>query len=290
MDRRGKIVLVGTPIGNIGDITKRALDALSTCDAVYCEDTRVTGSLLKLLDISAPLFRMDENTIAEKIDDVLDEVERGQTICYCSDAGLPGISDPGSRIVSAARDRSITVEILPGACALTTAFVGAGLKTGEFKFIGFLPKKSKEKTEKLESAMNNSGATVLYESPNRIVDTLSVITDIDESRKVCVARELTKLHEEVLVDSAKALFQEFSSRKEKSRVKGEFVVVIDEQTSDKASVTKDKNYEIMSSFAELQLSRGISSKDVANDLKTYFSCKRNEAYEIVQNCKTDISS
>lgn len=289
MNEKGKIVLVATPIGNLGDITKRAMEAFSSCDAVYCEDTRVTGNLLKLLGLSCPLFRMDENTISEKIDDVLDQVEVGKTICYCSDAGLPGISDPGSRIVASARQRDVSIEILPGACALTTAFVAAGFSTGEFKFIGFLSKKSKEKKEQLEAAMGARGATVLYESPNRIVDTLSVIAEVDETRQVCVARELTKLHEEVIVESAKSILEIFVSREKTSKIKGEFVIVIDEAPASVVSHFKDDTHKKACDFAHLQFERGISSKEITEDLKTFFSISRNDAYEIVQEVKNNIS-
>ena len=271
-----KVVLVPTPIGNLGDVSKRAIEELTSCDVVYCEDTRVTGKLLSALSIKKPLRRMDENSISEHVQTLVNECKNGKVICYCSDAGMPGISDPGSRIVSACRESGVNVEVLPGANAALTALVSSGFDSAHFFFEGFLPKKKGAKEARLQQILNLDCPAVIYESPNRITDTLSLISEQAPLRKVCVARELTKLHEEVLVGTAEEVSQ-------KLKLKGEFVLVVDCASTEETSAKEDATLTKAKTFAEKQASRGVKPAFIREDLQQFFGVSKNEAYEISLN-------
>ena len=271
-----KLVLVPTPIGNLGDISKRAIEELTNCDVVYCEDTRVTGKLLSALSIKKPLRRMDENSIAQHVQTLVGECKNGKAVCYCSDAGMPGISDPGSRIVAACRQADVPVEVLPGANAALTALVSSGFDASHFFFEGFLPKKKGAKEGRLAELLGYGCPVIIYESPNRIVDTLSLISNIAPLRKVCVARELTKLHEEVLVGTA----EEVSKR---VTLKGEFVLVVDSASTDELSAEGDDALTKAQAFAEKQAARGVKPSEIRGDLQEFFDISKNEAYEMSLN-------
>lgn len=266
-----KLVFVPTPIGNLGDVSKRTIEAFETCDCVYCEDTRVTGKLLSALNIKKPLFRMDENSISEHVDELIGKALAGQTICFCSDAGMPAVSDPGSRIVSAAREAGVEIDVLPGANAALVALVQSGFDSTHFFFEGFLPKKAAAKKARLEEVMAMSCPVIIYESPNRAEDTLTQIAQIDGERRVCVARELTKLHQEVIVTCAKDI--------NCITAKGEFAIVIDANIEDLAQT--NVNRDNIESYINVSLERGISKKDICSDLQNFFGVTRNEAYKFV---------
>ena len=273
----GKVTIVPTPIGNLGDITSRAKEALQGCDVVFCEDTRVTGKLLSCYQISKPLKRMDENTIDLKLDELENLCKSSKHICYCSDAGMPGISDPGAKIVSFCRDRKIDVEVLPGASAFLVALVASGFAFNSFLFEGFLPKKKEARVTRLSELFNLSCPFVLYESPKRIVKLLSEICELDDEREVCIAREITKLHEEILVDVAGNILKDFKSR---DTVKGEFVVVVNSGDKNADPKNSDDKIKLAKEYARLAFSRDVSSKDVRDDLTYFFDVSRNDAYEI----------
>ena len=268
-----KVVLVPTPIGNLGDVSKRAIEELKGCDVVYCEDTRVTVKLLSALSIKKPLCRMDENSISEHVKTLVNECKSGKVICYCSDAGMPGISDPGSRIVSACRESGVNVEVLPGANAALTALVSSGFDSAHFFFEGFLPKKKGAKEARLQQLLNLDCPAVIYESPNRITDTLSLISELAPLRKVCVARELTKLHEEVLVGTAEEVSQKLT-------LKGEFVLIIDAPSEEEIDSKGNDVLVKAKAFAEKQASRGIKPSDIREDLQAFFNISKNDAYEL----------
>ncbi len=277
MNIEGKIILVPTPIGNLGDISDRAKSALANCDVIYCEDTRVTGKLLSLLQIKTPLERMDENTISSKIDEVIERVKRGDTICYCSDAGMPGISDPGTRIVSAARKSGVNVEILPGASASLIAVVASGFTLDEFLFIGFLPKKNSQKQDKLKELLEMKRPTIIYESPKRLLSTLDLIPD---SRRVCICRELTKVHEEVLVGVAKDLKEKLSHR---DSIKGEIVMVIDKASNEETDKVLEQKFELACDYVRRCKERNLSSTEIKKDLIDFFDISKNKAFELANN-------
>lgn len=217
------LYIVGTPIGNLGDITFRAVETFKSVDVVAAEDTRRTLQLLNHLQIKKPLVScrsQNEESAAQKIIRMLDE---GQTVAYASDAGTPGISDPGAVLAGMARNAGHTVVPIPGASALASlvSVAGAGGKTLVFE--GFLSPKPGRRRSRLKELMETDAAIVLYESPFRIVKLLEDIADIDSERRVVVGRELTKLHEEILEGTAAQMRDEFASR---SKILGEFAVFI----------------------------------------------------------------
>ena len=224
----GTLYLVATPIGNLEDITLRALRTLKECDLVAAEDTRRSGQLLKHFGISKPLlsyFRFNE---AKRRQEIVDRLARGERIALVTDAGSPGISDPGERIVRAVRAANFRVEAVPGACALVAGLTASGLPADEFHFIGFLPHKSGQRRKKLESLKAFEGTLVLYESPYRIEKLLTELNEIFHDRQVVLARELTKKFEEFLRGSPAELLVETKKRS----LKGEFVVMIGPTLSD----------------------------------------------------------
>jgi 16S rRNA (cytidine1402-2'-O)-methyltransferase len=218
----GTLYLVATPIGNLEDITLRALRTLKECDLVAAEDTRRSGQLLKHFGISKPLlsyFRFNE---AKRRQEIVDRLAGGERIALITDAGSPGISDPGERIVRAVLSANLRVEAVPGPCALVAGLTASGLPADEFHFIGFLPHKSGQRRKKLESLNAFEGTLVLYESPYRIEKLLTELNELFRNRQVVLARELTKKFEEFLRGSPAELLVETKRRS----LKGEFVVMI----------------------------------------------------------------
>ncbi|MBR3182647.1 MAG: 16S rRNA (cytidine(1402)-2'-O)-methyltransferase [Eggerthellaceae bacterium] len=278
----GKLVICPTPLGNLGDITPRALDALREANTVCAEDTRVTGKLLAALGVEGKrLERLDENVIGDRAAEIVARVASGEVIAYCTDAGMPGVSDPGLRLVRAARDAGETVEVLPGPTAVATAYVASGTPASAFYFGGFFPRKEKARADMLEQLKALDAALVFYESPKRIVAALEAIAGAFPKRTVTVCRELTKLHEEVVRGPAPRVLADFQSR---DSVKGEIVVVIDPPADDETEVSPD---EAMARAVEL-VSLGERPKDVAKQLAAEFGISRNEAYDIALEAKNGI--
>ncbi|HEV7758742.1 MAG TPA: 16S rRNA (cytidine(1402)-2'-O)-methyltransferase [Acidimicrobiales bacterium] len=200
MTAGGRLMLVGTPIGNLGDLAPRVVEALAGADTICCEDTRRTGRLLQLAGIvrKAPLVVVNEHTETAEIGRMLTRLEAGERVVVVSDAGMPGISDPGERLVRAAIDAGHKVEVVPGPSAGLAALVLSGLPAGRFVFEGFLPRKGAARTERLTVVAAEPRTVVLYEAPHRLARTLAdLATACGGERPVVVARELTKLHEEV---------------------------------------------------------------------------------------------
>lgn len=220
----GTLSVVATPIGNLEDITLRALRTLREADVIYAEDTRVTGKLLAKYEIQKPVFRLDEAKEIVKAREVIERLENGENIAYVSDAGTPGISDPGARLVKAVREAGHAVVAIPGPSALTAAFSIAGLASPEFVFLGFLPHKKGRQTA-LKAIAAERRVVVLYESPHRILKLLEEL-DIVGDRRIFIARELTKIHEEMLSGSAYELRLRLESA---GAARGEFVVIVDGQ-------------------------------------------------------------
>ena len=221
---QGILYVVATPIGNLEDITLRALRVLKEVDVVYCEDTRVTKKLLDRYDIHTSLKRLDANVEMQKSAEVLERLMKGERVAYVSDAGTPGISDPGCRLVAAVRAAEIRVEAIPGPSALSTAVSIAGMRADEFLFMGFLPHKKGRQTA-LRKIAQTEATVVLYESSHRIAKLLAEFTEHIPGRRVMVLRELTKLFEEVRAGRPAELHAHFSSNANSK--KGEFVVIVD---------------------------------------------------------------
>ena len=219
----GTLYIVGTPIGNMEDITLRALRTLKECDAVAAEDTRHTGQLLKHFGISKPLLSYFQFNEAKRSEEIIARLKRGEKIALVTDAGSPGISDPGERVVKAAIAAGLRVEPVPGASALVAALTASGLATGEFHFIGFLPHKSGQRRNKLDALKMVDGTLVLYESPYRIEKLLGELKEVFPEREVVLARELTKKFEEFLRGKPAELLELIRERSPK----GEFVVLVE---------------------------------------------------------------
>jgi len=221
----GTLYLVATPIGNLEDITLRALRTLRGCDVIAAEDTRHTGLLLRHYEIVKPLiscFRFNE---ARRGEAILERLRRGETVALVCDAGSPGISDPGERIVRAARDAGFPVECVPGPCALVAALTASGLPTDEFHFVGFLPHKPGPRRKRLAALLAHTGTLALYESPYRIERLLQELRDLAPDREIVLARELTKKFEQWLRGSPASLLAQVQARPPK----GELVVLIGER-------------------------------------------------------------
>jgi 16S rRNA (cytidine1402-2'-O)-methyltransferase len=220
--RPGTLYLVATPIGNLEDITLRALRTLKECDVVAAEDTRRTGQLLHHFGISRPLLSYFQFNEAKRSEEILERLQRGEKVALVTDAGSPGISDPGERVVKAALAAGFRVEAVPGPTALVAALTASGLPTDEFHFIGFLPHKSGQRRRQLERLKTFAGTLVLYESPYRVEKLLLELQDLFAERQVVLARELTKKFEEYLRGTPAELLQVLKQRS----LKGEFVVMV----------------------------------------------------------------
>lgn len=286
MTTSGKLIIVPTPIGNLGDMTLRSLDALRAADVVCAEDTRVTGKLLAHFGIEKRLERLDEAMIGGRAASVVQRVASGEVIAYCSDAGMPGVSDPGLRLVAAAREAGVPVEVLPGASAAATAYVASGTVNPRFYFGGFFPRKAGEQRAVLEALRGLDAALVFYESPNRLVTALSTIAEVLPLRSVAVCRELTKLHEEVARGTAAELAELFAARAEEpGGIRGEIALVIDGPNAEEAAVAAaDATADAETRAAELA-GEGLRTKEIAKRLTAEFDIPRNEAYEVAMGAQ-----
>jgi 16S rRNA (cytidine1402-2'-O)-methyltransferase len=215
----GTLFLVATPIGNLGDISARALDTLRNAQVIACEDTRQTLKLLSHFGIQKPLTSYHDFNEREKAIELAKRIEAGEDVALVSDAGTPAISDPGYRLVRLCRERGIKVVSIPGANAAVTALAVSGLPSDQFLFVGFLPPRKSARRQQLEALCSFRGTLIFYESPHRIQSTLEDIQDIFGDREACIGRELTKLHEEYV-------FGKLSDVRMRIKELGEFVVVV----------------------------------------------------------------
>ena len=218
----GTLYLVATPIGNMEDITLRAIRTLRDCDLVAAEDTRHTGMLLKRLGLAKRQMSAHKFNEAKRSGEIVELLQGGGTVAMVSDAGSPGISDPGQRLVAAVIVAGCRVETVPGACALVVALTASGLATDEFHFVGFLPVKSGQRARRLTTLLELPGTLALYESPYRVVKLLRELAKVAPGRPVVLARELTKKFEQIQRGLPVELLAEYTERKPK----GEFVVLV----------------------------------------------------------------
>lgn len=231
----GVLYLVATPIGNLEDITLRAIRTLRECDIIFAEDTRRAGMLLKNLGISKPLVSCFEYNETRRGQEIIEKLKQGQKVALITDAGTPCISDPGYRVVSAVLQAGFRVQSVPGACALIVALTSSGLPTNEFHFIGFLPHKKGKRRKIIENLKSIPGTIVLYESPFRIEKLIDELCEIMPERKVVIGRELTKKFEEFL----RGFPMELREILKKKPPRGEFVVMIAPQDEDVLDENKD---------------------------------------------------
>ena len=216
------LFLVATPIGNLGDVTHRALEVLRSVDLIACEDTRHSGNLLRHFDIQKPLVSYHEHNEARRTADLIEQLVTGKKIAVITDAGLPGISDPGHRLLRACQQRGVPYTILPGPSAVLTALIGSGFAADRFFYGGFLPVKSGGRERELRSAAERAETSIFFESPHRLLKTLTAAASFLAGRSICIARELTKTFEEYRRGTAAELLAHYTIYPPK----GEIVVVI----------------------------------------------------------------
>lgn len=282
----GRLYIVGTPIGNLGDLTPRAADAFRAADAICCEDTRVTAKLLAHLELSRPLIRCDENVIAARAPEIVERVLAGEIVAFASDAGMPSVSDPGQVLVDAAREAGADVEVIPGPSACVTALVASGISCEHFFFEGFLPRKNGERIRRLQELALVPGALLFYESPHRVAASLDAIAQVFPARTVALCRELTKLHEEVLRDKAPQLAD---AVRERGELRGEMVIVVAPPTADELSglrcaVVADAHVdpdEALRADIERALAAGESTSALSKRLAQQYSRKKRDVYNLI---------
>ena len=268
------LILVATPIGNLGDLSPRAAAALRDADAICCEDSRRTGKLLLLAGIErrGPLLQVNDHTEASRIGDVLHRLARGERVAVVTDAGMPGISDPGERLVRAAAAAGHTIEVVPGPSAAVAALVASGLPTGRYAFEGFLPRKGAARLERLRALVTEPRTIVVYEAPHRVARTLTDLADaFGADRRAAVARELTKLHEEV----RRGTLGELAGWAHDREPPGEIVLVID--GAPEPEVADDQTIREALTTA---IAQGLSKRDAAGQVATDLRVSKRRAYEL----------
>lgn len=267
----GKLYIVSTPIGNLEDITLRAIRILKEVDTIACEDTRTTKKLLSRYQIQKPLKSYHEHNEREKAEELLTSLESGENIALVSDAGTPGVSDPGYRLVSLASERGIEIISIPGASAAIAALSVSGFSASSFAFFGFLHKSAKKRREFLEGIREYPETLIFYESPKRAVETLSSIFLVLGDRRVSVSRELTKMFEETLRGEISTVIKILNEMRE---IKGEFTIVVE---------GKCREVEVPSEVIEKQLKvcreRGLSLKDSVKEVSQKSGISKSKTYK-----------
>lgn len=270
----GTLYLIATPIGNLEDITLRALRILrQEVSAIACEDTRQTSKLLEHFGIQKPLLTYHEHNEQSRTADLVERLQRGDSIALVSDAGTPLVSDPGYRVVTAAIAASIPVTPLPGASAVLCALAGAGLPTDEFRFVGFLPAKSGQRRRMLQELATERATVVCYESPHRILEALQDMAEAMPSNPIVVARELTKLHEEFLRGSASEVQGTLAAR---PSIRGEFTIVIG-----RAVATAPPELDPLAEIARLQ-AEGVERMEAIKTVAKRLGLPKREVYRLFE--------
>lgn len=272
----GNLYLVPVPIGNLKDITLRALEVLKKVEVIAAEDTRITRSLLSHYQIkSGRLISLHKYNEKKRIPEILELLEQGNDIAVVSDAGSPGISDPASLLVQEAIEHQINIIPLPGATAIIPALTASGFNTDNFLFLGFLPLINKHRKEKLNLVNNSVHTVILYEAPHRIKKTLTELSEYIDNRRICIAREITKIYEEFIRGYLQDIVANFNIKE-----KGEFVLVIEGKKSHlKLDMTEINQY------IEELLGQNLSSKIIAKKVSDRFGISSNSAYSMVLKLK-----
>ena len=278
---RGALVLVATPIGNLGDISQRAIEALKAADIICCEDTRHSGKLLAHFGVTGKkLVVINEHTEYDAREEIVSLVTSGSNVALITDAGTPGISDPGERLVVAVINAGGAVTAVPGPSALTMALVISGLPTSRFVFEGFLPRSGAERTERLAMATTESRTTVFYEAPHRLVKTLSDLTTAcGAMRGVVLARELTKLHEEIW----RGTLQDANMHVAKTEPRGEYVIIL-EPAKPPAPPTDEE----LRAAIRAEIAKGVSRKDSAARVSARFGVAKRTVYELALQVRDNL--
>lgn len=268
--KKGHLYIVATPIGNLEDITLRAINILKNVDIIAAEDTRHTLKLLNHFEISKPLISYHRHNEDIKTEVLIKELINGKDIALVSDAGTPGICDPGEEIIKECIEQNIEVIPIPGACAMINALICSGISTKEFIFIGFLPLNKKLRKEKLEEIQKANKTLILYEAPHKLESTLKDLSTILEDRKIVLAREITKIHEEFIRGDIEFLI-------EKSKeIKGEIVLIIEANNKKEANKLLDLSLEEHYKYYENQ---GVEKKEIIKKIAKDRNVNKNEIYK-----------
>lgn len=271
----GRLIVCATPIGNLGDVTLRVLDALRDADAIAAEDTRVTAKLLARYGIETRMERFDEHTAAARTPALVERMLAGESIALVSDAGTPGVSDPGARLLEACVEAGVPIEALPGASALLAAVTASGLPMQPLYFGGFFPRKQGERRALLEKLATLEATLVFFESPRRMASALAVVAEVLPDRTVAMARELTKIHEEVLRGSAARLAEQIAGRE----LKGEAVLLIG--PPDPAALLDAVTPGDLRAQVEALVAQGSTRKDAIRAVAERTGASRNDVYAAV---------
>ncbi len=269
---KGKLYICPTPIGNLEDITLRVLRVLQEVDFIAAEDTRHTIKLLNHFDIKKKMISCHEHNESVRTHQIVERLKKGENCALVSDAGMPGISDPGSLVIREAVCNGIEVVGLPGATAFTLALVVSGLDTTAFVFEGFLPNKKGDKMKRLERLRDEERTMIFYESPHRLITTLDAMVSVFGERKIAVSRELTKRYEETI----RGLLFEVKHQLDQRELKGEFVLVVEGNPS----VEKESKAD-MTDVVDKLMKEGLSHKEVVKEAVTQFGLNKNEVYQKV---------
>ena len=266
------LYLVATPIGNLEEMTPRAINILQNSDIIACEDTRVTGKLLKFFNISKPLVSLREHNEVSEAGKLISQILSGKKVAYASDAGYPCISDPGAKLVQLALENGINVSAISGPNAGLNALVASGLDTSHFYFHGFLNAKENVARNELQEMIKRKETIILYEAPHRIQKTLNLLFEIFGNRYVCIARELTKQHEEFVRGPLSELVEI-----DPSTLKGEMVLVIEGCSNEiKPDLNNEEIYQMVKNFVGM----GMSTKDAIKRVAEITQISKNQIYKI----------
>ena len=267
----GKLYVVGTPIGNLGDFSPRAVETLESVDFIAAEDTRVTLKLLNHFGIKKEMVSYFEHNKNERGDVIISRLANGETCAICTDAGMPAISDPGEDLVKLCHENNIDVESVPGPTAFATALAISGMNTRKFTFEGFLSANKKERREELEELANEKRTMVFYEAPHKLTQTLKDMYDVFGERDIAIVKEITKVHENVVRTDLKTASTMFDEEKPK----GEFVVIVDGKKIEEKEISFDKAVE----EAKRLMADGMSTNAAAKEVAKITSFKKNDIYK-----------
>ncbi|WIF96157.1 16S rRNA (cytidine(1402)-2'-O)-methyltransferase [Caminicella sporogenes] len=271
---KGKLYICPTPIGNLEDITIRTLNILKKVDLIAAEDTRHTIKLLNHYDIKKPLVSYHEHNKDKRGQELIEKLKEGQNIALVSDAGMPGISDPGEDLVKLCIENNISLEVLPGASAIITALVISGLSTKKFAFEGFLDRNKKKRRERFKEIKKDDRTLVFYESPHRLLECLNDMMDILGDRQIVIARELTKKYEEVLRGSISEIIEHFKAKEPK----GEFVVLIEGNDDTESSNDAWEKISIKEHII-LYINKGMKKKEAIKKVAEDRKIPKREVYK-----------
>lgn len=267
----GKLYICPTPIGNLEDITYRTLKVLNEVDLIAAEDTRQTLKLLNHYEINKPLISYHRHNEETKSEILIEKLRNGENIALVSDAGTPGICDPGEEVIKKAIEDNIEVIPIPGACAMINALIVSGISTKEFEFLGFLPLNKKLRRQKLKEIENSSKTIIIYEAPYKMKTTLGDLKEILKDRKIVLARELTKIHEEFIRKSIDELLSEIDT------IKGEMILIIE---GNKIDTEECKNFDEISleDHYKLYEEKGLNKKEIIKQIAKDRNVNKNEIY------------